>query len=316
MTNVHQAVQRNHAGLSVSVVIPTHNRADLLPRALESVLAQTYPPLEIIVIDDASDDPQAYADVTALQDPRVRFVRHARPLGPSGARNAGISLASGDVVAFLDDDDEWLPEKLEKQMPELLRDPEVGAVYCRCKLRDLDTGAVYSKAVSHYAQGWILAEQLIEDFTSRTPTYIVLRGLLLGIGCFDTSLHGREDWDLTIRLAERCKIAFVDEDLVIAGCHTRQSVSKQYNNLLVAHERILAKYEPLRKRLGIAVDRKAKARYYAVSGMLYCYMGHHILGAYRHILGIIQWPLYGRNYSGVFKAFLPLSVRKALSSRV
>jgi glycosyltransferase involved in cell wall biosynthesis len=299
--------------LTVSVVIPTRNRADLLRKALDSALSQTYPLMEIIVIDDASEDSHAYARIEEL-DLRVRYVRNDRPLGPSGARNAGIYLARGELVAFLDDDDEWLPEKLEKQVREFLLDPEVGAVYCPCKWRDLDTGTIYPHTGTHYAHGWILTEQLIEDHTCGTPTYVVRRNLLLSIGCFDTSLPCREDWDLSIRLAEHCKIAFVDEDLVIAGRHTRPGVSKHYGNLLNAQERILKKYSLLRKRSGIAVDRKAKSRYYASRGMLHCYMGRPVMGAYYHILGIINWPLYPTNYSGLLKSFFSLPIRRALSN--
>jgi glycosyltransferase involved in cell wall biosynthesis len=278
------------------------------------VLSQSYPPIEVIIIDDASEDCHAYADVEALLDPRVRYVRNEFPLGPSGARNIGICLSHGELVAFLDDDDQWLPEKLQKQVREFLRDPEVGAVYCPCKWRDLDTGTVYPRTRTHYAYGWILPEQLVEDHTCGAPTYMVRRDLLLSIGCFDTSLSGREDWDLSIRLAEICKIAFVDEDLVIAGRHTRLGVSKHYGNLLDAQERILRKHSTLRKSLGVMVDRRARSKYYAAGGMLYCYMGRPILGAYFHVLGIINWPLYTTNYSGLLKSFFPLPIRRALSS--
>jgi len=300
------------AKLAVSIVIPTRNRPTWLRQALDSVLSQSYPPMEIIVIDDASENSHAYARIEEL-DSRVRYVRNERPLGPSGARNAGIYLASGELVAFLDDDDEWLPEKLEKQIREFLHDPEVGAVYCRCKWCDLDTGTVYPHTGTHYAQGWILPEQLVEDHTCGAPTYVVRRDLLLSIGCFDTSLSGREDWDLTIRLAEHCKIAFVDEDLVIAGRHTRLGVSKHYGNILDAQERILRKYSSLRKSLGVIVDRRARSKYYAAGGMLHCYMRRPLLGAYFHVLGIINWPLYTSNYSGLLKSFFPLPIRRALS---
>lgn len=314
MDTNHQENNEERLNLAVSVVIPTRNRADLLRKALDSALSQSYPPMEVIIIDDASEDSHAYAGVDALLDPRVRYVRNERPLGPSGARNAGIYLASGELVAFLDDDDEWLPEKLEKQVREFLHDPDVGAVYCPCKWRDLDTGAVYPHSRTHYAYGWILPKQLVEDHTCGTPTYVVRRDHLLSIGCFDTSLLGREDWDLTIRLAEQCKIAFVDEDLVIAGRHTRLGVSKHCANLLDAQERILRKYSLLRKRLGVTIDRKAKSKYYAAGGMLHCYMGRPVLGAYFHVLGIINWPLFPTNYSGLLKSVFSLPIRRALSN--
>ena len=300
--------------LTVSVVIPTRNRADLLRKALDSVFSQTYPPMEIIVIDDASQDSRAYAGVDALLDSRVRYVRNERPLGPSGARNAGIHLASGELVAFLDDDDEWLPEKLEKQVRTFLGDPEVGAVYCRHKLRDTKAGSVYSPSCTHFASGWILTEQLVEDHTGPTSTYVIRRDCLLSVGCFDTLLRGREDWDLTIRLAERCKIGFVNEDLLIMNLHPGSHVSTHFDNQIKAEEAILQKYSTLRKRLGGTVDRRAKANHYATIGTLNCYLGRPMLGAYFHVLGIISWPMFISNYSGLMKSFSPLPIRKALSN--
>lgn len=100
----------------VSVIIPTHNRQRLVSRAVRSVLNQTYEDLECIVVDDASSDgtPQV---IQTIEDERLVYLRHDRNRGASGARNTGIRAAKSSLIAFLDDDDEWLPEKLVKQVP-------------------------------------------------------------------------------------------------------------------------------------------------------------------------------------------------------
>ncbi|MGC8603005.1 MAG: glycosyltransferase family 2 protein, partial [Desulfomonilaceae bacterium] len=102
----------------VSVIIPTYNRAHLIERAVNSVLEQTYDKLEIIVVDDGSTDNTGNV-LSQLQDgdSRVRYIRHETNKGSQSARNTGIRNARGDYVAFLDSDDEWLPYKLEKQIP-------------------------------------------------------------------------------------------------------------------------------------------------------------------------------------------------------
>jgi glycosyltransferase involved in cell wall biosynthesis len=111
----------------VSVIIPTHNRPDRLPRAVASVLNQTFRDVEIVIVDDASADDAA--EVVARQDPRIRYVRHGSPKGACGARNTGIRLARGEFVGFLDDDDEWLPEKLQRQVRVFEASPsDVGVV--------------------------------------------------------------------------------------------------------------------------------------------------------------------------------------------
>jgi glycosyltransferase involved in cell wall biosynthesis len=104
-----------NSSIAVSVVIPTYNRASLLGRAIKSVLEQTYQDFEIIVVDDASTD-NTEEVVRNLRDRRIRYLRHEKNRGGSAARNTGIRAAWGQYIAFQDSDDEWLPEKLKKQM--------------------------------------------------------------------------------------------------------------------------------------------------------------------------------------------------------
>src|SRR5258705_13939604 len=99
----------------VSVVIPTHNRSEFLRSAIASVLGQTYQDFELIVVDDASTDSTAEV-VVSFNDSRIKFIRHQTNQGGSAARNTGIRASKCDYIAFLDDDDEWSPRKLSKQV--------------------------------------------------------------------------------------------------------------------------------------------------------------------------------------------------------
>src|SRR5207237_7043535 len=113
----------------VSVIIPTHNRSGFLRLAVLSVLKQTFPDFELVIVDDASGD-DTPAVVKRFEDPRIRYIRHERNLRIAAARNTGISNSTGEYVAFLDDDDEWLPSKLQKQVSALDHSAStVGAVY-------------------------------------------------------------------------------------------------------------------------------------------------------------------------------------------
>lgn len=152
----------------VSVVIPTYNRAPTLPRALESTLAQTIDDLEILVVDDGSTDDTAsvlatYQDV----DSRVRPVVHATNQGANVARNTGIEHARGEYIAFLDSDDEWHPEKLERQLAALEDRPDewVG-VYC-------DAGFELSAAKTPHPIGWSIPSFEAVDSTCVTPSVSV-----------------------------------------------------------------------------------------------------------------------------------------------
>ena len=125
-------------GQKVSVIIPTYNREKLVPRAIQSVLDQTWQDLELIVVDDGSTD-RTEQVVSGFTDDRIRYVRLDKNSGVSHARNIGIESAQCEYIAFQDSDDEWLPEKLEKQMQVMLQAPEtVGMVYCRMEGNDQD----------------------------------------------------------------------------------------------------------------------------------------------------------------------------------
>ena len=147
---------------NVSVVIPAHNRADLLRRAITSVLRQTYPDFEVLVADDGSTD-ATEAIVAGFQDARVRLLRLGMRGGPARARNHGIQVARSEIVAFLDSDDEWLPTKLEWQLGRLARStyPARTLVYCRSARRDTLTGRTIAQRhgarrtlLRQLARGW------------------------------------------------------------------------------------------------------------------------------------------------------------------
>ena len=119
----------------VSVITPTYKRSEMLPRAVRSVLAQTYKNIEIVVVDDNNPDSE-WRNATEQRmkefdnDPRVIYVKHDKNMNGSAARNTGIKFSTGDIITYLDDDDWYYPEKVEKQVQYLLTHPEHHAVYC------------------------------------------------------------------------------------------------------------------------------------------------------------------------------------------
>ena len=200
----------------VSVVIPTYNRADLLPRAVNSVLAQTFTDFELIIVDDASPDrtPQVAA---AFNDPRVRHVRHPRGKGPAGARNTGIAQSRGRYVAFLDDDDEFLPQKLERQVRALdAAPPQVGMAYVQAEYVGPD-GEV-QRTLRHTEEGDLFDELLaLRLFFGIGSTAMFRASVFAEIGGFDETLAQGEDPDFACVLARRYHIACVPR--ILARLH-------------------------------------------------------------------------------------------------
>ncbi|HZS84702.1 MAG TPA: glycosyltransferase [Stellaceae bacterium] len=209
----------------VSVIIPAHNAATTIGRALDSVLRQDYRPLEIIVIDDASSD--ATGDVVLnRRHPDVRVIRLPSQQGASAARNAGIEAACGELVAFLDADDEWLPRKTSLQVAQVQANERIVFVCCRATEVASDgtpLGTVNAgKTPVTGANVW--RSLLAQNFVA-TPCVLARRTLLRELGGFDTRLRIAEDQDMWIRLAALGEVAYVDETLVIV--HDRpQSLSK------------------------------------------------------------------------------------------
>lgn len=201
---------------SVSVVIATYNHARFLPVSIGSALDQTSAPHEVIVVDDGSTD--RTSDVVAehvAADPRVRYVRQPNH-GRSAARNTGIASASGELIAFLDADDVWEPEKLARQLPHFA-DRTVGVVYSALSVIDPNGGAVsIEKPRGHWRprSGRITRRLLYANFIPLSSA-VVRRSLLEPAGTlFDERLEMAEDWDLWLRLSLQCAFVVVRQPLV------------------------------------------------------------------------------------------------------
>ncbi len=200
----------------VSVIIPVFNAATLLGNALRSVFAQTFRDFDVIVIDDGSEDRETLDQTLDAWAERVRFVRQSNG-GPARARNTGIAQATGDLIAFLDADDEWRPEKLAKQVEYFRRHPETGLLH---------TGLVGQTLAGAEACSHDFCGLFHTAFFVSTLTVMVPRRVLTEVGGFDErrEIHV-EDWDLWLRIAAQYPIGFIPEPLAFhrpGGLMSRQ----------------------------------------------------------------------------------------------
>jgi glycosyltransferase involved in cell wall biosynthesis len=240
--------------MNVSVVIPCFNAAAYLGTAIESVLAQTRPPAEIIVSDDGSTDDS----VRIAESFGVTVVRGAHG-GTSKARNAGIAAASGELIAWLDADDLWLPEKLERQVPEFSR-REVGLVYGRhCRFRQLD--ALEEAWPPELPQGDVFVPLYYWCFMPNSSV-VVRRSAILAEAGFDESLSSAVDWDMWLRIATRWQVVGVPSVVSLYRVHDQQLSAKKAQQIVNAL-RLQQKMRPeLERRGGTRVDlREHFARY-------------------------------------------------------
>lgn len=197
----------------VSVIVPTYNRRELVCRAVNSVLTQTWDNLECIVIDDCSTDGTLDALTSIMaEDARLRVVSHLENRHVSSARNTGLKAASGDLIAFLDDDDVWLPDKLGKQVECLARSSaDVGMVYCWL---DIYQGDQVIDTRRPSLSGWLFDELVTSQPLGNASTLLVKREVIDCIGGFDENLVRGNDGDFIRRTALHYRIDVVPEVLV------------------------------------------------------------------------------------------------------
>ncbi len=196
----------------VSVVMAAKNYARFLPEAIESVFSQSFANWELVIIDDGSTDATPYVARPYLTDSRVRYF-HSDHLGQSRAKNLGVHLARGRLVAFLDADDAWEPTKLEEQVARFEACPEVGVVFCKRSLMD-ETGAVIpTKPASGFPTGLVLPHMFTQNFVCFSSC-MVRREVFSHVGGFDPEWDLSIDYDLWLRVAKFYRFDCVNEELV------------------------------------------------------------------------------------------------------
>jgi|GEM_PF-797358 len=212
----------------VSVIIPTHNRAEMLRRAISSVLAQTWQDFEVIVISDGSSD-NTEAVIRSFNDSIIRLLKHEKSKGASAARNTGLRTARGKYIAFLDDDDEWTANKLAVQVPVIEKSsPEIGLVYAWMEYFE-DSKSI--RILAPKLRGNVFVEMLDKQAIGGCQTIIIKREVINTIGYFDEELPRGNDGDFIRRIAKYYSVDYVPKVLarVHVGHEDRISVDSRKN---------------------------------------------------------------------------------------
>lgn len=241
--------------MKVSVIMPTHNRSELLISAIDSVLNQSYKNFEIIVISDGStDNTDKLIEKYMLKEHRIKYISYAEPVNGNYARNLGIKNAQGDIITFLDDDDTWLANKLEKQVAMFKKNQNVGLV---------TTGVYYNyinERISYKSipkvEGDVSKRIMISNCIGGTQV-AVRKSILDRSGYFDENLTALQDYDLWIRVAQLTLIASVELPLInYTNIRSKKQVSKNTKNYENALIEIENKYKYLLDNLTKNEKRK------------------------------------------------------------
>lgn len=280
----------------VSVIIPTYNRAELLKNSILSVLSQTFQDFEVLIIDDSSFD-KTEEVVKNMSGNQIKYIKNSTNKGVSAARNVGINNSRGDYIAFLDDDDEWLPEKLERQV--ILMDrisSDFGAVYTGAFSTDLARNNVLEIAIPKF-RGHVLNEIILSNFIF-TSSMIVRKRCFALVGLFDENLSYGEDFDMWIRISKEFLFESIPEALVKHKNHAHTTSS---NKQLVAKnlENIIRKHAQL-----FGLNKKGLGNYMLKIGTAYCYDNKIKEGRKTFLKAIRSCPFDARLFYNFFLTFL------------
>jgi glycosyltransferase involved in cell wall biosynthesis len=228
----------------VSVVIPTYQRPKLVERAVNSVLNQTYQNIEIIVVND---DPETDLSHIKSMSDKVTLLNHEENKGACQARNTGIKQAEGDYIGLLDDDDEYLPEKIEKQIQQFEQLPkEYGMVYSG--VEEVKNGETVNtktrpgrKFLSRKREGKVYQE-LLRGNMIPAPTVLVKKECFDKVGLFDPEFESSQDLDMWLRIAQKHKIGKLDEALAKYHLDGEDRISESLEKKIQGKSKILEKY--------------------------------------------------------------------------
>lgn len=241
----------------VTVVVTTYDRPEYLRRAVRTVEAQTYAPIELLVVDDCSPTPASETlrgvspDVTAFE-----VLRHDTNRGANGARNTGVEAATGEYIAFLDDDDRWVPEKLARQVETFERaGPDVGLVYTGRK--GVSGGAVHDHYVPEPVEGDMTKALLCRNEVG-TQSAVMVRAAVAKATPFDEEMPGWADLEWYVTVSTKCAFELVPEAMVVYEYDAHNRISDDMEKLSEGHRVFVEKYRDLARGYGLLFERKMR----------------------------------------------------------
>ncbi len=285
----------------VSVVITTHNRLNLLKRAVSSVNSQNYKNIELIVVDDHSDD--GTKEWCQNQSFKYIYIPNNESKGGNYARNLGIKSSMGEYVAFLDDDDYWIHDKITKQV-QLILSKDCALVYCGRKLEivNIDNTVSFKDILPNPSYKDDMKRKILKTICCTTSTIIIKRQSLIDVGMFDENLKFWQEYELTIRLAQCTPFFYVNEPLTVYRIDVGDSnrLTNKFYSWKKAVSYIYQKHKDLYSQLSIWekfgvrtlvwTDAKIRAK---ASGLHFYYIKYRILSILSKIYNLINMIING-----------------------
>lgn len=255
----------------VSAIITTYKRnIEIVERALWSIEKQTYDDIEILIVDDNDMGSKYTEELKSMckSHPKVKYLTQNGNKGACSARNFGIANARGKYVAFLDDDDIWLPEKIEKQLSVIKGDERIGLVYCCGFLSDAETGIIGDYFNVNKFREEVKFEDLLEgDCIGSTSQPLIRKDVIEGRGGFWIEQPARQDYEMWIRISMVSRILGINEKLFIHYIHNGEQISKNREKGFIGYYNIYKRYYRYYKKNKKAKKAIAFDLYYSSKGI-------------------------------------------------
>ena len=277
----------------VAAVIPTRNRSTAAARAVASVRAQTRPVAEVVVVDDASD-PEHRRALAALATPGVRVERSDVRIRGAAARNRGVGASTSPLLAFLDDDDVWEPDKVARQAA-LFAAPEVAWSWTAYRIVDPETAALMDEVRPRQAD----FASLLRRSALACSTLMVRREAFAAIGGFDETLPRNQDWDLFLRLARDHRGAYLDQPLTVMNRSVPDARA-----CIDGRHRLLDKWRDAVDALPAAARRAVLAEHHGLLWGNYAQLGDLAAERYHAVRALALNPWAARHYRGLLLTVL------------
>ena len=229
---------RGHLPL-VSAIIPTRNRPEMLLRAVKSVAEQTYPRIELIIVED---EPEGNIEEYIRQEIKMqacRVIKNKRKPGGAGARNSGFLESKGEFIAFLDDDDEWMPEKIERQIEAFQKSNDRVGIEAACNIIVQNSTRIINY---RYLEGDVYKALCRKHTAGNTSIPLIKRHVLEEVGLFDEDMEAAQDTELWLRIAKRYHFTTVNEPLAIVHWHNSERITKNYSKQVLGVSMLLRKH--------------------------------------------------------------------------
>ena len=282
----------------VSVIIPVYNRGRTVRKAIESVLAQSYSKIEVIVIDDGSqDETVSVVKELARSASHIRLIEHGQKKGAQAARNTGIRAAGGEWIAFLDSDDYWLPYSLEVRLKAAM-ERQVQVVHSECLVVKDKRSAPQLYGVPPMSGA--VYKELLQRPGPMFQSMLIQKEALARIGYLDETIKSFQEWDTSIRLARYFEFGFVPEPTFIYNCYQNDAISKDPLCTAEGYKQVFTKH---RWPIAFYLGPRGLALHYATVSTLYRKAGYGAKARRYYFMSALLWPSPQRLIRGL-KHFL------------